>query len=72
MPFIQVTDFRSEAECGEQPPAANPEEQFLLETQLRPTAIQLARNPSMNGDVRRVIAIYLNFARNRGTLLLVR
>ena len=25
MPFIQMTDFRLDAECGEQPPAANPE-----------------------------------------------
>ena len=31
MPFIQVTDFRLDAECGEQPPSANPEKQFLLE-----------------------------------------
>ena len=39
MPFIQVTDFRPNAQCPEQPPAANPEKQFLLETQLRPAAI---------------------------------
>ena len=57
MPFVQVTDFRLDAECGEQPPAANPEKQFLLEAQLRPAAIQLAGNPSMRGKVRRVIAV---------------
>ena len=57
MPFIQVADFRLDAERGEQPPSANPEEQFLLEAQLRPAAIQLAGNPSMRGEVRRVIAV---------------
>ena len=57
MPFVQVTDFRLDAERSEQPPSANPEKQFLLETQLRPAAIQLAGNPSMNGEVRRVVAV---------------
>jgi hypothetical protein len=31
MPFIQVTDFGLDAKRGEQPPSANPEEQFLFE-----------------------------------------
>ena len=57
MPFIQVTDFRLNAECGEQPPSANPEKQFLLEAQLRPAPIQLAGDPSMSRKVRRVIAV---------------
>jgi len=33
------------------------EQQFLLEAQLRTTAVQLTRNPSMIGKVRCVIAI---------------
>ena len=57
MPFIQVTDFRLDAERAQQSPAANPKQQFLLEAQLRPAAIQLAGNSSMSGEVRRVIAI---------------
>ena len=57
MSFIQVTDFRLDAQRAEQPPAANPEKQFLLEAQLRPAPVQLAGDPSMSGDVRRVIAI---------------
>ena len=36
MPFIQVTDLRLDAERAEQPPSADPEQQFLLEAQLRP------------------------------------
>ena len=57
MPFIQVTDFRLDAECGEQPPAANPKQHFLQEAQLRSAAIQLAGNPAVSGEVRRVIAV---------------
>ena len=57
MTFIQVTDFRFDAQCGEQPPAANPEEQFLLEAQFRPAPIKLARDPAMRRKVRRVIAV---------------
>src|ERR1035441_1846264 len=33
--FIEVTDLRLESECAEQPPSADPEQQFLLEAQLR-------------------------------------
>ncbi len=39
MTFIQVTDFRFDAERGEQPPAANPQQHFLYESQLRSAAI---------------------------------
>ena len=35
MPLIEMTDFRLDAECGEQSPAANSEKDFLLETQFR-------------------------------------
>jgi hypothetical protein len=51
MTFVQMTDFRLDAECGEQPPAANPQNQFLLKAQLGPAAIQLAGDPSMRGKV---------------------
>ena len=57
MPFIQMTDFRLEAKRTKQSPSADPKDQFLLQTQLRPAAIQLAGNPSMSGEVRRVIAV---------------
>src|ERR1039458_6751171 len=57
MPFIQVTDFRLDAQRAEQPPSANPEQQFLYEAQLRAASIELAGNPSMSGKVCRVITI---------------
>src|SRR5208282_43068 len=57
MAFIQVTNFRMDPERAEQPPAANPEKQFLFEAHLRPAAIQLTGDPSMSGIVRRVIAV---------------
>ena len=57
MSFIQVTDFRLNPECAEQPPSADPEQQFLLEAQLRAAAIELAGDPSMNRNVRRIIAV---------------
>ena len=47
--FIQVTDFRLDAQCAEQSPAANPEQQFLLEAQLRPAPVQFAGDSSMSG-----------------------
>ena len=37
--FIQVTDIGLDAERGEQPPATNPQQHFLLEAQLRSTAV---------------------------------
>ena len=39
MPLIQVTDLRLEAKRLEHPPATDPEQYFLLETQLGPAAI---------------------------------
>ena len=57
MSFIQVADLRLNAERFEQTPAADPEKQFLLEAQFRPAAIQLAGNPPMSREVRRVIAV---------------
>ena len=57
MPFIQVADFGLDAERIEQAPSADPEDQFLLEAQLRPASVKLAGNPSMSREVRRVIAV---------------
>ena len=49
MPFVQVTDLRLDAKRAEQPPSADPKEQFLLEAQLRPAPVQLAGDPPMRG-----------------------
>src|SRR5664279_260409 len=57
VPFIQVTDLRLDTERAEQSPSADPEEHFLLETQLRPAPVEFAGNPPMNWEVRRVIAV---------------
>ena len=57
MPFIQVTDLRLNPQRAEQPPSADPEQQFLLEAEFRAAAVELAGDPSMRGDVRRVIAV---------------
>jgi hypothetical protein len=54
MTFIQMTDFWLKAECAEQPPSADPEEQFLLEAQFRPSSIEFAGNPTVGRKVRRV------------------
>ena len=35
MPFVQMADLRLESQRGKQPPAADPEQQLLLETKLR-------------------------------------
>jgi hypothetical protein len=53
VPFVQVTDFRLETERAEQPPSADPEEQFLLEAQIRPAPVEFAGNPPINWEVRR-------------------
>src|SRR5213593_2019400 len=57
MPFIQMTNFGLNAKRAKQSPSADPEQQFLLEAQLRAAAVQLAGNPSMSGEVRGVVAV---------------
>ena len=57
MPFIQMTYFRSEAERGQQSPAADAEQQFLLQAQFGSAAIQFAGDSAMRRKVRRVIAV---------------
>ena len=55
--FIQMTDLWLKAKCAKQPPSANPEQQFLLEAQFRPAAVEFAGNSPMSGKVCRVIAV---------------
>ena len=47
--FVQVADLRLDAQRREQAPAADPEQQFLLQAQLRPAAVQLAGDAAMRG-----------------------
>ena len=55
--FVQVADLRLQSERAQQPPSADPEQHFLLQSQLRPAAIQLARDAAMSGKVGGVVAI---------------
>ena len=55
--LIQVTDLRLDSERSEQSPPSDPEQEFLLEAQLRSASIEFAGNPPMNREVRRVIAV---------------
>ena len=57
MPFIEMTDLRLDTQRVEQSPSADPEQQFLLKAKLRPATIELAGNPSVSGEVRRVVAV---------------
>ena len=57
MPFVQVADFRLDAERREQPPSANPEQHFLFQAQLRPAAVKLAGNAAMHRVIRCIIAV---------------
>src|SRR5947207_15719569 len=57
MPFIEMTDFRLDADCGEQPPSADPKDQLLHETQFRRASVKLAGNPSVRRVVRRIVAV---------------
>ena len=57
MPFIQVTHLRFDPERAEQPPSADPEQDFLLEAQFGAAAIEFAGDPPMCGKIRRIITI---------------
>src|ERR1019366_1045712 len=57
VPFIQVTDLGLDAERPEQAPSADPEQEFLLQAQLRAAAVELAGDGSMGRNVRRIIAV---------------
>ena len=39
MPLVQMADFRLDAQRAQQPPSPDAQKHFLLETQLRPTAV---------------------------------
>jgi hypothetical protein len=57
MTLIQMTDLGTEPKRAEQLASADAQQQFLLEAQLRSTAIQFARNTSMSREVCCVIAV---------------
>ena len=57
MPFIQVTDFRLDAESIEQAPSPDPEKQFLLQAHFHPSPVQLSGDSPMGRSVRCVIGI---------------
>src|SRR5579862_9414266 len=57
MPFIEMTDFRLDTKRTKQSPPTDPEEQFLLEAQFRPAAIQFTGDSAMGREVRRVVAV---------------
>ena len=57
MPFIQVADFRLDAERCEQSPSADPEYHLLFQAQLRPAPVKLTGNASMRGVIRCIIAV---------------
>ena len=57
MPFIQVADFRLDAERMKQSPSADSQHQFLLESQFRPAPIKLAGNASVSRKVRQVVGV---------------
>ncbi len=57
MPLVQMTNLRLDPERAQQPPSADPEQHLLLEAQLRAAAIELARDSSMRGEIRGVIAV---------------
>ncbi len=57
MAFIQMTDFRLDAECGKQPPSADPKYQLLHQAQIGPAAVKLAGNPAVRRVVCRIVAV---------------
>ena len=57
MAFVQVTDFRLDAERASNRHPPIPSTSLLFQPQLRPAPVQLAGNPSMSGVIRRVIAV---------------
>jgi len=66
VPFIEMTDFRLYTQRTEQPPSADSKQQLLCEAQLGTAAVQLTGNTSMDGVVRRVIAVQqIQFSNDR-------
>ena len=57
VPLVQVTDLGLQAERAEQAPSADPEQQFLLQAQLRAAAVELAGDAAMRGIIRGVVAV---------------
>jgi hypothetical protein len=57
MALIQMTDLCLDPHCAKQSPSTDTKEQFLPEAQLRAAPIQFTGDPSMRGDVCRVVAV---------------
>ncbi len=57
MALVQVADLRLDAECGQQPPPADSQDDLLHQAQLRPAAVQLTGDPSVRGDVCGIVAV---------------
>ena len=57
MPFVQVADFRLDAERGEQPPPADPQDHLLHQAQVRPAAVKLAGDAAIRRKVRCIVAV---------------
>lgn len=57
VPLVEVAHLGVQAECPEQPPAADPQHELLPEAQLRTAAVQLAGDGADGRRVRRVIAV---------------
>ena len=55
--FIQMTHFRFDPESTKQTPSAYPKQDFLLETQFGPTAVELACDSPVNGEIRGVVTV---------------
>jgi len=57
MAFIQMADFRAQAEPAQQPPPRQAQNDLLFQAQLRPAAIEFAGDAAVCGRIRRVIGI---------------
>ena len=57
MPLVQVADLGLDAEGPEEAPAPDPEDQFLVQPQLGPAAVELARDPPEGRRIGRVVAV---------------
>jgi hypothetical protein len=57
VPLVEMADLGLEPEHAQQPPAPDPQQELLLQSQLRSTPVQLAGDAADGGRVRRVVAV---------------
>ena len=57
VPLVEVTDLGLEPERSQQSPAPDPQQELLLQPQLRAAAVQLAGDAAERGRIRRVVAV---------------